>query len=72
LTGAGSSGVGGCCISWKCLLRRQNVRSARSGRAGLNTVDECRSTEVDESSGAVNTSDGTGMNAAESTTSHKR
>ena len=39
---AGISGIGGCCISWKCRLRRPNVRSARSGRAGLSLSRRCR------------------------------
>ena len=37
--------VGGCCISWKCRLRRPNVRSARSGRAGLSLKRRCMMNE---------------------------
>ena len=39
--GAGMSGGGGCCMSWKCRLRRPNVRRARSGRAGLSRSRHC-------------------------------
>ena len=34
--GVGLVDVGGCCTSWKWRRRRPNVRSARSGRAGLS------------------------------------
>ena len=40
--GAGMSSGGGCCMSWKCLRRLPNVRSARSGRAGLSLSRRCR------------------------------
>ena len=33
--------VGGCCTSWKWRRRRPNVRSARSGRAGLSRKRRC-------------------------------
>jgi hypothetical protein len=39
---AGISGIGGCCMSWKCRLRRPNVRSARSGQDGLSLSRRCR------------------------------
>ena len=43
--GAEMFDVGGCCMSWKCRLRRPNVRSARSGRAGLSRKRRCTMNE---------------------------
>ena len=42
MVGAWVSITGGCCMSWKCLRRLPNVRSARSGRAGLSRRSRCR------------------------------
>ena len=42
MVGAWVSIGGGCCMSWKCLRRLPNVRSARSGRAGLSLRRRCR------------------------------
>ena len=41
MAGAGIFDVGGCCMSWKWRLRRPNVWSTRSGRAGLSRNKRC-------------------------------
>ena len=45
VAGAVMFGVGGCCKSWKCRLRRPNARRARSGRAGLSRKRRCMMNE---------------------------
>ena len=45
VAGAEMFDVGGCCKDWKSRLRWPNVRSARSGRAGLSRKRRCMTNE---------------------------